>query len=161
MFFVLRETNHFSKSFSTPNWLKLIIFLLLTFSIRVKAQELSVSSEEKQIEETVLKYIECFLIKDTEQLQHLLHPDFTRGGISLNGKISFVYNRSSLNNLMEFQRAFPREKHENHVSSIKLDKDRASAILITHNQYSTWKEYISLRKVEDRWLVLNVFWSYM
>lgn len=122
--------------------------------IRVK------DSEQAAIKTVILGYISAFLANDYTQMEKYLHPSLSKRGLSQAGQLSANYSKSDLQNIIRQKEALPKAQQKNYIEGVKVEGQVASAVLQTGNAQARWKEYIHLAKLEDRWLIIDIFWSF-
>lgn len=49
---------------------------------------------------------------------------------------------------------------KNIVADIRIDKRVATAVLAMGYPRTRWKEYMHLAKLDGKWVIMDVFWSF-
>ena len=134
----------------------LTIFFLVVIPLTIYSQ----ASDDKQVENVIIGYISNFFINDYDEMEVYLHDRLSKRGVNQNGKLSPEYPKEELKKLMENKTIFPLKHQRNIVSSIKVYNRVATAILETGYPKTRWKEYIHLAKLDGKWIITDVFWSF-
>lgn len=117
-------------------------------------------NDKKNIEATVLGYIENFYANDYNKMEKFLHDEITKRGLNQNGKINKNLSKKELKKLLYTKKVLSKRYQKNLVSNIFIDREFATAVLITGYPNVKWKEYIHLVKLNGKWLIMDVFWNF-
>ncbi len=150
------ELLYFRKQIS----IMLFLVLCLVFQGNTQAAEKTSIEDEEQIKAVIMGYITNFFLNDYEKMEGNLHERLSKRGVNPDGKLSKDYSKSALKNLMEKKRAMPLTMQKNTVSEIRIGNRVATAILDTGYPRTRWKEYIHLAKLDGKWIITDVFWSF-
>jgi len=115
---------------------------------------------EAAIQKVILGYITNFFLNDYEKMEGNLHERLSKRGVKQDGKLSEDYSKEKLHQLLKSNRPLPLEYQKNEITRVEVYGDVALAILETGYPSVRWTEYIHLAKLEDNWIIMDVFWSF-
>jgi len=118
--------------------------------------------EEKEIRKTALSYIESWFTADVDRIERVLHPEFVKHGIAIDGKLNEVRLTSPLEKvaflkMIERKSLDPRPKQDWNIEIEILGVlDYSASVYISSVDYI---DYVLMVKVEGEWKILNVIWE--
>lgn len=135
-----------------------IITIVLISAITSHAQ--SKTTENTEIEKTIINYIENFFENNFDEMNQSLHPRLAKRGLNPDGTLSEDFPPEKLKELMSTKQKFEVKYQNNVVEDITIYGDMASVSLRTGYPKLRWTEYIHLMKQEGTWKIINVFWDF-
>lgn len=142
----------------------MIVVLFLSTFIFTLAQEKK--TDEAQIKEAVLNYVEGFYTADAVRMDKALHPELAKRAIMFNpdGK-AFInpMSKSLLVHVTKMQKTRrapemnPDQKFKAEIKIFDIDQNCASVKVVT-NKFNFF-DYIHLAKYNGEWKILNVLWE--
>jgi len=148
------------KSLHIQLLIAFFILLGVIFQGNAAPTEAATVNDEKKIETVIIGYITNFFLNDYEKMEGNLHEKLSKRGVNPNGKLSKNYSKADLKRLMENKPAMPLTMQKNTVSGIRIGNRVAVAVLDTGYPKTRWKEFVHLAKLDGKWIILDVFWSY-
>ena len=118
------------------------------------------ANEESEIKEAVLGYISNFFLNDYEAMEIHLHDRLSKRGVNADGSLSAEYPKEALKELMTKKPVLPIEHQKNEIIEVNIHTNVATVILETGYPNTRWKEYIHLAKIDNKWIVMDVFWDF-
>lgn len=118
------------------------------------------TTTEAAIEKVISGYIINFFLNDYEKMEVHLHERLSKRGVLQNGKLSEDFSKEKLRALLKTNRPLPLEYQKNEITRIEIYGNVAVATLETGYPSARWTEYIHLAKLEDQWIIMDVFWSF-
>ena len=130
---------------------------LVLFSIQLNSQQLS---DEEQVKSVIQNYITNFFTNNYDAMEISLHDRLSKRGVNQNGQLSENFSKDALKEMMERNPVFPVKYQKNDISDIKIRNRVATAVLETGYPKTRWVEYIHLAKLNDKWIITDVFWCF-
>ena len=139
----------------------LIFCLLGTIQVgKSQIVEQKDTTVEAAVQEVILGYITNFFLNDYEKMEVHLHERLSKRGVLQNGQLSEDFSKEKLKALLKTNRPLPLEYQKNEITRIEIYGNVATAILETGYPSVRWTEYIHLAKLEGKWIIMDVFWSF-
>lgn len=135
---------------------RIVIALAILISSMLQAQ----TNEYEQVGAAVKGYIENFFENKYDEMEIHLHDELSKRGVNQDGSLNKNLSKADLKEMLERNTKFPLEHQRNIITEIKIDKHVATAVLKTGYPKTRWTEYIHLAKLDGRWKIMDVFWSF-
>lgn len=142
---------------------KVLLYSLLLFSsTSIYCQETSTikTPDEVAIDSAILGYITNFFLNDYEKMEVHLHDRLSKRGINEREQLSEGFSKEKLQALLKKNRPLPLEYQKNEITRVEVYGNTALAILKTGYPSVRWTEYIHLVKLNEKWIIMDVFWSF-
>tara|TARA_R110000868_G_scaffold304437_3_gene564988 strand:+ start:9329 stop:9772 length:444 start_codon:yes stop_codon:yes gene_type:complete len=120
----------------------------------------SITENQREIEKVITGYIENFFLNQYQEMEVVLHDRVSKRGINEDGNLSEECSKKTLREIMNNKEPLPLEMQKNRIKEITLNDNVATAILETGYPNNRWKEYIHLAKIDDQWIIVDIFWDY-
>ncbi|MEQ9308620.1 MAG: nuclear transport factor 2 family protein [Balneolaceae bacterium] len=148
---------------SIYNFIPLIVLLLVVMSyakFSFSKKQSSNIENQREIEKVITGYIENFFLNQYQEMEVVLHDRISKRGINEDGNLSEECSKKRLQEIMNNKEPLPLEMQKNRIKDITLDDNVATAILETGYPTDRWKEYIQLAKIDNQWIIMDIFWDY-
>ena len=140
--------------------MKKIFVLVIVFISAFTSHAQLKTTENAEIEKTILNYINNFFENNFDTMNESLHPRLAKRGLNPDGTLSDDFPPKKLKELMSTKPKFEVKDQYNVVENITIYGNMASASLSTGYPKLRWTEYIHLTKQEGNWKIINVFWEF-
>ena len=146
--------------------MKTLVFVLILISTTIFSVAREKKSDEAQIKETILNYIEGFYEANPDRMSKALHPELAKRSIwqgpegnsfikpATKSLIVHVTRMQKNNKAPEMN---PDQKFKAKIKIFDIEQNSASAKVSTNKL--NFFDYIHLVKYNGEWKILNVLWE--
>jgi hypothetical protein len=122
---------------------------------------LEAADDRSQIEQTARDYIEGWYTADPVRMARALHPDLLKRYVETLPDGQHVIKSVNRDQMVELTRNgggshIPADKRNITVKVLDISENIAAAKTITYE----YVDILSLAKIQDRWVIVNVLWSF-